>query len=98
MTPTNVSNYVRGTHVLHPRQLAKLAEALGTTPGVILSANGEMAAGTTPVCLTPVGSTRCFPRIRRGRSMQSRFGRSMVPLRSMSSTRGARSASFYSGK
>jgi transcriptional regulator with XRE-family HTH domain len=54
ITPTSVSNYVRGMHVPHPRQLAKLAETLGTTPEDILTANGEMAAGSRPVCLTPV--------------------------------------------
>lgn len=54
MRPSNVSNYLRGTNVPNPKQLAKLAEALGTTPGDILSANAEMPTGSKSLCLTPV--------------------------------------------
>ena len=44
MRPSNVSNYLRGSNVPNPKQLAKLADALGTTPGDILNVGGEMEA------------------------------------------------------
>jgi len=44
MRPSNVSNYLRGSNVPNPKQLAKLAEALGTTPGDILGAGLEGSA------------------------------------------------------
>ncbi len=55
MRPSNVSNYLRGTNVPNPRQLAKLAEALGTTPGDILNASAEAPAGSRSLCLSHVG-------------------------------------------
>ena len=56
MRPSNVSNYLRGSNVPNPRQLAKLAEALGTTPADILNFGGEAspAPGSRAVSLTPV--------------------------------------------
>lgn len=44
MRPSNVSNYLRGSNVPNPKQLAKLAEALGTSPGEILNAGGVLEA------------------------------------------------------
>jgi transcriptional regulator with XRE-family HTH domain len=54
MRPSNVSNYLRGTNVPNPRQLAKLAEALGTTPGDILSASAEASTAPRSLRLTHV--------------------------------------------
>lgn len=42
MRPSNVSNYLRGSNVPNPKQLAKLAEALGTTPADILNVGAEV--------------------------------------------------------
>ena len=44
MRPSNVSNYLRGSNVPNPKQLAKLAEALGTTPADILNVSADIDA------------------------------------------------------
>ena len=53
MRPSNVSNYLRGSNVPNPKQLAKLAEALGTTPADILNVTGDDPAAR-PLAITQV--------------------------------------------
>jgi transcriptional regulator with XRE-family HTH domain len=48
MRPSNVSNYLRGTNVPNPTQLAKLAAALGTTAGDLLGASAALAQSGAP--------------------------------------------------
>ena len=56
MRPSNVSNYLRGSNVPNPTQLAKLATALDTTAAELLGAGDVLAHNGAPnsVCLTKV--------------------------------------------